>query len=242
MTEIILTAKDIETLKSFKKFKEELNLDESKPSFCMVLMSLNQLNYSYEYFCQIMKIEMDDFAKLLLAFRKNLHEDLENTGLSEELKVDINNIYNSMRFYIHFNDVVLLSDICFEKEGLLNDLENLQFCKDSKKILSIFFLAFDKFFVWAQAINILNERIKSSINVGQKLKKQSKHVVDIHKKGAEARKMVFESKKAKAYELYEKGNYHSYAKCARDIYLEVGVSDPRTVSNWLSEKYSKKKK
>ncbi|MDY6468973.1 hypothetical protein SKM57_10325, partial [Acinetobacter faecalis] len=228
MTEILLTAKDVELLKSLKKFKEELNIDESKPSFCMVLMSLNQFNYSYECFCQIMKIEIDDLTKLLLSFRKNLHEDLENTGLSEELKIDINNIYNSMQFYIHFDDVVLLSEICFEKEGLLNDLVDLQFCKDSKKIFSLFFLAFDKFFIWAQAINILNERIKTSINVGRKLKKQPKHVVDIHKKGAEARKMVFESKKAKAYALYEKGNYHSYAKCARDIYLEIGVSDPRT--------------
>ena len=242
MTDILLTAKDIKTLKSFKEFKEELSLNECNPSFCLVLMSLNQFNYSYQYFCKLMKIEMDDFAKLLLSFRKNLHEDLENIGLSEELKVDINNIYNSMRFYIHFNDIVLLSDICFEKEGLLKDLEDLQFCKDSKKTLSIFFLAFDKFFVWTQAINILNERIKSSINIGQKLKNQPKRVVDIHKKGAEARKLLFESKKEKAYELYEKGKYHSYAKCAREIYLEIGVSDPRTVSNWLSEKYSKKKK
>lgn len=246
MTEILLTAKDIKTLKSFKKFKEELRLNESNPSFCMVLMSLNQFNYSYEHFCKIMKIEMDEFAKLLFSFRKKLHEDLENTGLSEELKVDINNIYNSMQSYIHFNDVVLLSDICFEKENLLNDLVNLQFCKDSKKIPSLFFLAFDKFFIWTQAINILNERIKNSISVGQKLKKQPKHVVDIHKKGAQARKMVFETKKAKAYELYEigvqKGKYHSYAQCAREIYLEVGVNDPRTVSSWLSEKYSKKKK
>lgn len=242
MTEIILTTKDMKTLKSLKKFKEELSLDESKPSFCMVLMSLNQLNYSYECFCEIMKIEMEDFAKLLLAFRKNLHEDLENTGLSEELKADINNIYNSMQYYINFNDVVLLSDICFEKESLLNDLTNLEFCKDSKKILSIFFSAFDRFFVCAQAINILNDRIKSSIKIGQKLEKQPKHVVDIHKKGAQARKMVFDAKKAKAYELYEKGKYHSYAKCAREIYLEIGVNDPRTVSNWLSEKYSKKKK
>ncbi|OTG80471.1 hypothetical protein B9T33_08560 [Acinetobacter sp. ANC 5054] len=242
MAEISLTTEDIKILKSLKKFNEELRLDENKPSFSMVLMSLNQFNYSYDFFCQIMKIEKDDFSKLLLGFRNNLYEDLENTGLSEVLKVDINNIYNSMRYFIHFNDVVLLSDICFEKKSLLNDLENLQFCRDSKQIISTFFIAFDRFFVWAQAINILNERIKNSINIGQKLKKQPKHVVDIHKKGAQARKMVFELKKAKAYELYEKGKYHSYAQCAREIYLEIGVNDPRTVSNWLSEKYSKKKK
>lgn len=242
MTEITLTAKDIKTLRNLKKFNEELNLDESKPSFCMVLMSLNQFNYSYEWFCQIMKIEMDDFTKLLSAFRKNLHEDLENPELSEKLKKDINNIYNSMQYFITFDDVVLLSDIVFEKVNLLDDLANLKSCKDSKKILSIFFLAFDKFFIWAQAINILNDRVKNSIRVGQKIKKQPKHVVDIHKKGAQARKMVFETKKAKAYELYEKGKYHSYAQCAREIYLEIGVNDPRTISNWLSEKYSKKKK
>ncbi len=59
--------------------------------------------------------------------------------------------------------------------------------------------------------------------------------VNIHEKGAAVRKAKFEEKKKEAKRLFDAGNYYSYAAAARDIYEEIGVTDPATVARWLSQ-------
>lgn len=64
---------------------------------------------------------------------------------------------------------------------------------------------------------------------------------DIHLKGAKARADKYKSKKEEAFKKFKDGNFHSYAECGRAIYEAIGVKNPNTVANWLSELDKSKK-
>lgn len=62
----------------------------------------------------------------------------------------------------------------------------------------------------------------------------------IQSKGGKARSEKSQKIKKILYKRFEEGNYHSYAKCAEHLHLELGVACS-TITKWLSQKYSKKK-
>ena len=41
--------------------------------------------------------------------------------------------------------------------------------------------------------------------------------------------------------MFEEGGYTTYAECARDIHIKLGIKDPNTVARWLSKLDNKKK-
>jgi len=64
---------------------------------------------------------------------------------------------------------------------------------------------------------------------------QGQSVSNIHIKGGQARADKFRVKKEQAFKMFKEGKYYSYAECARDIYKELEVKNPNTISNWLSK-------
>ena len=62
-----------------------------------------------------------------------------------------------------------------------------------------------------------------------------------HEIGGDVRRKKSEEKQKIAYEMFKKGGYTAYAKCARDIHIELGIKDPNTVARWLTKLDNKKK-
>ena len=60
--------------------------------------------------------------------------------------------------------------------------------------------------------------------------------------GGDARSKKSQASKELAFKIFKERGYTSYAKCAREIYSELGVTDPNTVSRWLSVMDNKKTK
>lgn len=65
--------------------------------------------------------------------------------------------------------------------------------------------------------------------------------LSIHQKGAMARKEKYRKKKEEAFKIFQNGNFYSFAECAREIYESMGVKNPNTVANWLSDMSKQKK-
>ncbi|MBF7690882.1 hypothetical protein [Acinetobacter pollinis] len=59
--------------------------------------------------------------------------------------------------------------------------------------------------------------------------------VKAHDLGGKMKAQKSKDKQEKAYDLFKAGGYTSYASCARDIYEQLGLKDPMTVSKWLSK-------
>ena len=64
---------------------------------------------------------------------------------------------------------------------------------------------------------------------------------DAHDIGGDVRKKKSEEQKQLAYKMFEEGGYTTYAECARDIHIKLGIKDPNTVARWLSKLDNKKK-
>lgn len=237
----ILTKEDYLKLEQLNKFQEDIELATFNPTFDLIILQWNQLACSYDSFLKIMGTTYEKLTPLLIELHEVFYDTLEVDGLSEQLKKIIISIYNECDWYISLDDFIIISLIQKEKYILLHKLKTIIGFSEKTKVLEVFYLAFDKLMVWIQAVNIINERINISHELGRKLRNSPKRVVDIHKKGGLARKAIIDAKKEKAYHLFETGKYHSYAECARDIYQKVGVKDPRTISVWLSKKFSKRK-
>ena len=224
-----------EQLKGHNKFIEDIPFTNEDPIFNILLIATNQFIYAYQNFLEIMEVEFEKASSLLF----KLYELLDKQRSMDESNEVITDIFHSFKWYIPFDDFCTLAKIINGKQLILEYLSTpkKEIVNAEEDFIEAIYFYIDKMTVWTSAINVINDRLKTSI----KLKKsRKKHSIDIHKKGGLAKKAISDIKKAKAYELYEAGNYYSYAECAREIYQKVGVKDPRTIAIWLSKKYSKK--
>ena len=61
----------------------------------------------------------------------------------------------------------------------------------------------------------------------------------IHELGGLTRASNYHSKKLEIFDIWERGNYHSYASLAQSIANDFNLST-KTIEKWLSSEYSKK--
>jgi hypothetical protein len=226
----------VEQLKNHNEFIEDIALNSENPIFNILLITTNQFAEAYKIFLEIMEMEQEKANYFLIELYQLVGDREKNM---KEKEMFLTNVFEAFRWYMPFNEFYTLGKILNDKNLILQYFSTHYENKADEvaDFEEAVYLYIDKMIVWTSAINVIATKLKASINL-KKSRKQ--HSIDIHKKGGIAKKAISEMKQKKAYELYEKGRYHSYAECARKIYQEVGVKDPRTVAIWLSKKYSKK--